>query len=599
MNFKDEIQDLIEKSGMGLTGGFNGKTKVSMDDLDTDIQDLITKSKVVELRLPDAFKNARQYIAAPNPIFFKVLDDLLVGNNVYLVGEAGTGKTYLAEKAAQALKREYTTINCNQWTSPREIIGGETISGAKDGKLIEAWRDGKILILDELPKLDPNTAGMINEALAKSDKTGVDSEITTFDGKKIRKHPNFACIATGNTTGKTVSPRYNDTPPSVSVPAPDVAKQSKLKRQNSKSIGKKETPPPSALVGEELDIEIDDTRYLTDKKAKVKQKQKGDTLTWEKPVANDQLQYAELGMLTCDMKFITATSKVGVVVPIEAEEGDIIVLDAKSNRPMLVIKKQYAKRKCLTLKEGETAHVVIEKPDESVKQVVLTDAGRKELPIAHTEDILDEKVTEADVEIVKATHQSDCSIAEYNHDMPNVPVRTWLEDMVERFNSNKTNLYVTKVLISKEGEVFARVANKSVLGWMIAQEWYQICPDSGKITELVAPPKRGSYEVEVSEKEIKEFYSDSEDYSKCSHWMSQIYKIRMGEVDGDKKALYKKWSESCRNSNLVQRYKKLHGYIHKKARKIREEKPNKYDTHYEAVRAVRAMLKKAEMTIKD
>ena len=208
MNFKDEIQDLIEKSGMGLTGGFNGKTKVSMDDLDTDIQDLITKSKVVELRLPDAFKNARQYIAAPNPIFFKVLDDLLVGNNVYLVGEAGTGKTYLAEKAAQALKREYTTINCNQWTSPREIIGGETISGAKDGKLIEAWRDGKILILDELPKLDPNTAGMINEALAKSDKTGVDSEITTFDGKKIRKHPNFACIATGNTTGKTVSPRY-------------------------------------------------------------------------------------------------------------------------------------------------------------------------------------------------------------------------------------------------------------------------------------------------------------------------------------------------------------------------------------------------------
>ncbi len=354
---------------------------------------------------------------------------------------------------------------------------------------------------------------------------------------------------------------------------------------------------------EPYDSENIDLKPLVDAKPKSKKQkplqQKGSTLTWEQPVVADQLQYAELGMLTCDMKFITATSKVGVIVPTEAEEGDIIVLDAKSNRPMMVIKKQYAKRKCLTLKEGETAHVVIEKPDESIQKVELVESGRKETPIMQVEDVHNEKPTEKDIEIIKATHQSDCTIAEYNRDMPNVPVRTWLEDMVERFNSNKSNLYVTKVLISKEGEVFAKIANKSALGWMVTPEWYQICPDSGRMSILQKQPKKGSYEVEVDEKEIKEFYSDSDDYSKCRHWMSEIYKIRMGEADGDKKALYKKWAESCRNSNLVARYKKLHQYIHKKARKIREEKPNKYDTHYEAVRAVRAMLKKAETMMKD
>ena len=31
-----------------------------------------------------------------------------------------------------------------------------------------AWEKGGCLILDELPKLDPNTAGLLNEALAET-----------------------------------------------------------------------------------------------------------------------------------------------------------------------------------------------------------------------------------------------------------------------------------------------------------------------------------------------------------------------------------------------------------------------------------------------
>jgi MoxR-like ATPase len=128
--------------------------------------------------------------------FQKIVDDIINGHNVMLIGGAGTGKTYLAEIIAEALGRGRQTINCSQYTSPLEILGGETLEGYKDGKLIEAWRNGDLLILDEMPKLDPNTAGLLNEALSRTDKAG--AVIQSPRGEKVKKNDNFAVIATGN-----------------------------------------------------------------------------------------------------------------------------------------------------------------------------------------------------------------------------------------------------------------------------------------------------------------------------------------------------------------------------------------------------------------
>ena len=56
------------------------------------------------------------------------------------------------------------------------MVGGQTIDGYQKGKLEIAWSNvdengndfnGAVLCLDEMPKLDPNTAGLLNSALAK------------------------------------------------------------------------------------------------------------------------------------------------------------------------------------------------------------------------------------------------------------------------------------------------------------------------------------------------------------------------------------------------------------------------------------------------
>lgn len=177
--------------------------KVKLQELDEAVINFIKANQKVVLEIPNySLKIEVDSETAQIPNFYEIIDDVLAGNNVYLIGEAGGGKTYTAEQIAKTLKREYVTLNCSQYTSPLEILGGQSIEGFKQGKLIDCWKDGKILILDEMPKLDPNTAGLFNDALAKSSKTrqGKDAKINSANAEEppIERNNDFGLIATGN-----------------------------------------------------------------------------------------------------------------------------------------------------------------------------------------------------------------------------------------------------------------------------------------------------------------------------------------------------------------------------------------------------------------
>lgn len=171
--------------------------KVCFEDLCAELTEAIKSSQKIKIRLPEY---ETKEFDAKTPNLLRLIDDVCMGNNVMLIGGAGTGKTYLAEQVAKIMELNTQVINCNQFTSPIEINGGQTIEGYQEGKLIKAWENGDILILDELPKLDPNTAGILNEALAKTAEPE-DSDraiIENTRGDKKRKKKGFGVIATGN-----------------------------------------------------------------------------------------------------------------------------------------------------------------------------------------------------------------------------------------------------------------------------------------------------------------------------------------------------------------------------------------------------------------
>jgi hypothetical protein len=189
------VRDIIQK--------YLRTDKVKLNELDKSVLDEIKKNQISILEIP----NFGKQIEIPEstskiPNFFEIVDDVLAGNNVYLIGEAGGGKTFTAETVAITLQREYVTLNCSQFTSPLEILGGQSIEGFKQGKLIDCWKNGKILILDEMPKLDANTAGLFNDALAKSTKTKKSESAlinsANPDEPPIPRNDGFAVIATGN-----------------------------------------------------------------------------------------------------------------------------------------------------------------------------------------------------------------------------------------------------------------------------------------------------------------------------------------------------------------------------------------------------------------
>ena len=191
----NEINDLIRTASQstgGGAGGFNEteanklitqrlkRFKVGIDQLSEGVKEQIGKTSSVQVvnfeGVSMTMKGGEQ-----RRLFDVILSDVEANNNVYLYGGAGTGKTFISGLIARALSYKLITLNCNQFTSPLDIVGGQTIEGYQEGRLTEAWGNldlginprtckpysGAVLLLDELPKLDPNTAGILNDALSK------------------------------------------------------------------------------------------------------------------------------------------------------------------------------------------------------------------------------------------------------------------------------------------------------------------------------------------------------------------------------------------------------------------------------------------------
>ena len=196
--------------------------KIGLSNLDSSVTSLLQGQKInATLTILGSNGSITTFSTQIDPEFLTrpltqlILSDVVAKNNVYLYGGAGTGKTYTAGEIAGLLNWKLVEINCNQFTSPLDLLGGQTISGYQEGLVSQAWSnevDGKkvegcVLLLDELPKIDPNTAGILNSALAKIKLEGSRAMVTNGRGQKLEKG-NLVIIGTGNTKLNETSEDY-------------------------------------------------------------------------------------------------------------------------------------------------------------------------------------------------------------------------------------------------------------------------------------------------------------------------------------------------------------------------------------------------------
>lgn len=119
-----------------------------------------------------------------------IIKALAAGENVYLHGPAGSGKTTVAQKAAQVFNLQF--YFAAKVESEYLLLGfrdarGETVRT----QFREAYEHGGLFLFDELDGSSPAAIVALNAALANG--------VCPFPDGIVNRHPDFKCIAAGNT----------------------------------------------------------------------------------------------------------------------------------------------------------------------------------------------------------------------------------------------------------------------------------------------------------------------------------------------------------------------------------------------------------------
>lgn len=143
--------------------------------------------------------------AAPAPLGMvhrktpQIIKMLAAGVNVYLHGPAGSGKTTVGRKCAEAFGLPFyfaAKVESEYMLLGFKDARGETVRT----QFREAYEHGGVFLFDELDGSSPSAVVALNAALANG--------ICPFPDGIIHRHENFKCIGAGNTKLSGASRQY-------------------------------------------------------------------------------------------------------------------------------------------------------------------------------------------------------------------------------------------------------------------------------------------------------------------------------------------------------------------------------------------------------
>jgi cobaltochelatase CobS len=154
-------------------------------------QAIANHSRTITVKLPNG---ATANVGRQHKQFDELLLLCSLRMNVYLVGPAASGKTAVAEAIAKALGLKYSAISVCGQTPVSALFGFMNANGIYvRTEFRDRYEFGGIFLLDEFDNGNANTGAALNQATANGQ--------CAFPDGMIKKHPDFVCIAAGNTYG--------------------------------------------------------------------------------------------------------------------------------------------------------------------------------------------------------------------------------------------------------------------------------------------------------------------------------------------------------------------------------------------------------------
>ena len=127
------------------------------------------------------------------------------GDNSWLTGSTGTGKSTLAEQIASWTGRMIVRVNMDSAIERPDFVGAMALVSNEDGSQVTMFKDGVlpramqlpcILLLDEYDAVRPDIAYVMQPVLE-----GAPLRLLEDGGRMVHPHADFHIIATANTTG--------------------------------------------------------------------------------------------------------------------------------------------------------------------------------------------------------------------------------------------------------------------------------------------------------------------------------------------------------------------------------------------------------------
>ena len=196
MQGQDPMQMLTQALAMMSQGG----ASVDESQVEAIVERKLKAIKPLKVEVVSA--TATKRVEKAHKEFANAIAILGLGNNIALVGEAGSGKSHGAVDMARALDLDYVVESCHGKMQSFDLVGaispttGEYIST----KLRDAYENGKVLILDEFDRSNTETTIALNGILA--------GDCYGFPDGMVTKHKDFKVIACQNTFGVGTSKVY-------------------------------------------------------------------------------------------------------------------------------------------------------------------------------------------------------------------------------------------------------------------------------------------------------------------------------------------------------------------------------------------------------
>lgn len=142
-----------------------------------------------------------EIMGTQHALFPKVLQIMSLGLNLWLTGPAGSGKTQMVERAADALKKRFFAQSVCAQTTVSQFLGYNDANGRYVRSLFrEAYENGGVFLLDEIDAGNPNVLSVLNASISNG--------YCAFPDGMIKRHEDFILAASGNTWGTGASRQY-------------------------------------------------------------------------------------------------------------------------------------------------------------------------------------------------------------------------------------------------------------------------------------------------------------------------------------------------------------------------------------------------------